>query len=363
MVTSRSDGDLVMTGWSPGRGLRVLRTFDGALHTGPASPEDPRISPDGNAVLLLANAEMRTPRGQGPARVFVKGRGVVWETGAANVGLGGVWSADSRRVLVAGAPDAWLLITIPADGLATSQEVPLELPDNPPNPTTGQQRAGEPVAFSEDGTWLYGLLGTRGRGRAATRLSCSGRRQRGGDAGRVATERARRDRRRFPTGSSTPSPAGPRASRSTRPREPWSWSSPTGRGRSTSTAGRSWARPGSATGRSPSGSGTGWISRLPVTFSRYDPSGNPAAALADASDRGCRVYRHAGRLHRVRDARARTSDRRAADPASASTMARRRRSGSRKALTTSWASAGRHDAGRDARAMTEVRVHASAPDP
>ena len=162
MVTTRADGDLVMSGWSPGSGLRVLRTFEGVLRAAPASPEVPRISPDGHAVLLLANAEVRTPRGQGPARVFVEGRGVVWETGAADVGLGGVWSADSRRVLVASAPDAWLLITIPPEGLATSQEVPLELPDNPPNPTTGQQRAGEPVAFSEDGMWLYGLLGLGG---------------------------------------------------------------------------------------------------------------------------------------------------------------------------------------------------------
>ena len=32
------------------------------------------------------------------------------------------------------------------------------------------------------------------------------------------------------------------------------------------------------------------------------------------------------------------------------------------ASTTSWVSAGRPDAGSDARAMTEVRVHASAPE-
>jgi len=158
MVTTRSGGDLVMTGWSPGSGLRTLETFAGALHTGPASPEDPRLSPDGSAVLLLSNAETRTPRGQGPARVFVEGRGVVWETGAATVGLGGVWSADSRQVLVAGPPGTWLAVTIPTDGLATSLEVKLELP-GARDPSTGQERIAQPVAFSQDGTWLYGMLG------------------------------------------------------------------------------------------------------------------------------------------------------------------------------------------------------------
>lgn len=161
MVTSRSDGDLVMTGWTPGSGLRVLETFDGALRAGPASPEDPRLSPDGSAVLLLSNAETRTPLGQGPARVFVEGRGVVWETGAATVDLGGVWSADSRQVLLAGPPGTWLVVTIPTDGPATSQEVRLELPDNAPDPSTGQERTAEPVAFSADGAWLYGILGFR----------------------------------------------------------------------------------------------------------------------------------------------------------------------------------------------------------
>ena len=160
LVVTRSGADLVLTTWQPGTGLVRAPAFEGALRPDPALPENPLVSPDGHAVLVVQQ-DGGVAGNEDSARVVVEDHGVVWETASAEGGgIGGVWSADSRRVIVGGSFGTWHVVTISPDGTAVGQTVTIELPEDrpgrPDNPTI------EPVAFSEDGAWMYGVLVTEG---------------------------------------------------------------------------------------------------------------------------------------------------------------------------------------------------------
>jgi hypothetical protein len=165
LVVSRSSTDLVLTTWQPGVGMIRFDSFDGVL-SGSDPMESPVLSPDGRAALLLEPGAGPGPNGDA-ARVVIQGQGVVWETATAIAGIGGIWSADSRQVVVEGASASWHVVLLPLDGAVTARELRIRLPDDAPAAPPGEG-IFEPVAFSEDAAWIYGIVATNGEPDART---------------------------------------------------------------------------------------------------------------------------------------------------------------------------------------------------
>ena len=155
--------DLRVVVWTPDDGrTRTMRDILGVIGTDDSSPPAPILSPDRHHVLLLGTSGTGTPR-LGDAQLVDDEGATVWRGVGVSTASGGLWSADSRLVVVPGQPRKWDLVGLDRAGRATDRTVqlpgeiylPYPLPRTWLTLSTVEPRT-EPLGFSADGAWIYG---------------------------------------------------------------------------------------------------------------------------------------------------------------------------------------------------------------
>ena len=159
---SAGSGDLRVQRWTPGAGLRTVRTFKGAAASGDqffafSAPTDDH--------LFLLDLTLGTDGNGDHGRLVGVDGSTLWEADDLIGSSGVLWSDDGRRLVVAAQPRHWDLLSIDRLGRATAKLVKLpgevflpspipvgsiNLPDVEPRTI--------PLGFSGDGRWVYGSV-------------------------------------------------------------------------------------------------------------------------------------------------------------------------------------------------------------
>lgn len=155
--------DLRVIVWTPDDArTRTIRIIPGVVDADASSPPTPVLSPDRRHVLLLGTATSGTLR-LGDARLVDDTGATVWRGDGVSAVSGGLWSADSRLVVVPGQPRKWDLVQLDRAGRATDLRVALpgEIYLPFPVPRTwltlsNLEPRTVPLGFSADGAWIYG---------------------------------------------------------------------------------------------------------------------------------------------------------------------------------------------------------------
>jgi hypothetical protein len=162
VLVERHGNDARLLAWDPGEPLRTIRTFSNAF-TGEA--QYPVLSPDA-ASLVIATVHSDSAEAVDTARLLTGNGRVAWEGDGIMSVRGIIWSIDSRKVVLDGAPGTWWVVAIDAEGRAKSQRIvlddgteadPTSAPAVRPSATPSAARLElAPVGFSVDGRWVYG---------------------------------------------------------------------------------------------------------------------------------------------------------------------------------------------------------------
>jgi hypothetical protein len=156
--------DLRIRVWTPDDArVRTTTTFAAALPTEDVSAILPLVAPDRrHAILIIPSGR---PAVSADSARLVGPRGPpLWSTDGVMAASGGVWSSDSRTVVVAGQPRTWWIVRLArGGGTATGQKVtlppaiflPTQMPYGSLSPLILEPRT-VPLGFSADGSWIYG---------------------------------------------------------------------------------------------------------------------------------------------------------------------------------------------------------------
>jgi hypothetical protein len=155
--------DLRVLVWTPDDArIRTIRVIPEVVDAGAASPPAPILAPDRRHVLLLGTSTTGALR-LGDALLVDDAGATVWRGEGATPTAGGLWSADSRLVVVPGQPRKWDLIRLDREGRAADRtvELPGEIYLPYPIPRTwltlsALEPRTVPLGFSTDGAWIYG---------------------------------------------------------------------------------------------------------------------------------------------------------------------------------------------------------------
>jgi hypothetical protein len=152
----RRDGDdLLLFGWHPdGHGLVRTGRMPGA-YSGMPRAADPisLVSPDARFVVLVIPDE-----GQQIIRV-VSRAGVAWERRGVGASGYAVWAEDSGQVVVPLDAGPWLVLDV-ARIKPELHRIEMDAV-GPPGPLEGPDSRPQPLAFSADGRWVYGMAGEK----------------------------------------------------------------------------------------------------------------------------------------------------------------------------------------------------------
>ncbi len=156
---ARRGEDLEIRHWVPGFDeLQLAATIPGAFEGmvgGDSAVTLP--SPDGRAALILTYG--RADGVEGPVRLVTDSAGTIWEGTTIMPGRA-VWSADSRFLALMEDQDSWWIIdtaAFPPSPMTVDVPQPSGAPEPSPRPFEpfSVDRI-VPIAFSADGTYLYG---------------------------------------------------------------------------------------------------------------------------------------------------------------------------------------------------------------
>jgi hypothetical protein len=156
--------DLRIRVWTPDDArVRTTTTFAAALPTEDVSAVLPLVAPDRrHAILIIPSG--RPAVSADSARLVGPGGPPLWSTDGVMAASGGVWSGDSRTVVVAGQPRTWWIVRLASGGeTATGRKVtlpsaiflPTQIPYGSLSPLILEPRT-VPLGFSADGSWIYG---------------------------------------------------------------------------------------------------------------------------------------------------------------------------------------------------------------
>lgn len=155
--------DLRIVVWTPDDArTRTIRTIRDVIRRDEPSPPVPVLAPNRRHVLLLGSSTTGDPGLDQASVVDDTGR-TLWTGDHVSASSGGLWSADSRLVVVPGRPRLWHLVSLDHPGNAVEVTVTLPFDVYVPYPVpngwltfSSLEPRTVPVGFSADGAWIYG---------------------------------------------------------------------------------------------------------------------------------------------------------------------------------------------------------------
>jgi hypothetical protein len=154
--------DLRVVVWTPDDArTRTIRQIPRVVERGDPGPVFPLLAPNRRHVLLFGSSTATT--GPDTAAVLDDEGHTLWTGAGVTATSGGLWSADSRLVVVPGQPRVWHLITLSRPGHAMDRAVTLPFDVYVPYPVprgwltfSSIEPRTVPLGFSADGAWIYG---------------------------------------------------------------------------------------------------------------------------------------------------------------------------------------------------------------
>ena len=155
--------DLRVLVWTPDdERTRTIRVVRGVLGADEPSSVAPILAPNRRHVLLLGTSTTGSPGLDEASVIDDEGR-TLWTGDGVTAISGGLWSADSRLVVVPGRPRLWHLVDLDRPGHATDRTVTLPGTVYLPYPLprtwltlSAVEPRTVPLGFSADGAWIYG---------------------------------------------------------------------------------------------------------------------------------------------------------------------------------------------------------------
>jgi hypothetical protein len=155
--------DLRIVVWTPDDGrTRTVRTIPDVIGRDEPSPAIPIVAPNRRHVLLLGSSTTGDP-GLDEASVVDDSGHTLWTGDHVSTLSGGLWSADSRLVVVPGRPRLWHLVGLDRPGHASETTVTLPFDVYVPYPVpngwltfSSLEPRTVALGLSADGRWIYG---------------------------------------------------------------------------------------------------------------------------------------------------------------------------------------------------------------